>query len=180
MRFQRNYVCPESPADDHCAFDFSFGSDWTREQHEFSGPITGQSKVKLVQFMVSFDSLLKITLYSNETRNHTYISSQANSRVKEGLLSSYITDAKLFDNIYASKSFPSVNLSKYSVESCCGQVILSGQFVVTGISKRSFLFPVSKTVLHAILSQPARNMYPWPHSLICHVLLTQMSTSGPQ
>ena len=74
--------------------------------------------------MVSFDSLLKTTLYPNETRNHSYICSQANSRVEEGLLSSHNTDTKLFDNIYEGKSFPSVNLSKYSVESCCGQVIL--------------------------------------------------------
>ena len=43
---------------------FSYTSDWLRKWREFSGPVTAGSKTKPMQSWITFDTLLKIALFS--------------------------------------------------------------------------------------------------------------------
>ena len=49
---------------DQIVVGFTFASDWLIEWREFSGPITEQSKVKLMQSRITFDAQVKTSLVS--------------------------------------------------------------------------------------------------------------------
>ena len=47
---------------DQIVVGFTFASDWLIEWREFSGPITEQSKAKLMQSRITFDAQVKTSL----------------------------------------------------------------------------------------------------------------------
>ena len=47
---------------DQIVAGFTFASDWLIEWREFSGPITEQSKAKLMQSRITFDAQVKTSL----------------------------------------------------------------------------------------------------------------------
>ena len=49
---------------DQIVVGFTFASDWLIEWREFSGPITEQSKAKLMQSRITFDAQVKTSLVS--------------------------------------------------------------------------------------------------------------------
>ena len=49
---------------DQIVVGFTFASDWLIKWREFSGPITEQSKAKLMQSRITFDAQVKTPLVS--------------------------------------------------------------------------------------------------------------------
>ena len=63
----------------------SFESDWSRKWREFSAPITERSKAKLKQFLITFDTHLKIDLIKNSVRSYdlTQVQPSGNNHVAQ-------------------------------------------------------------------------------------------------
>ena len=58
---------------DQVGIGFSFASDWLRVWREFSRPITEHSKAKPMQSRITFDTQVKIALYSLANLWYLYV-----------------------------------------------------------------------------------------------------------